>query len=53
MRIDIIETDLFLSYLSEALNRDNLSPVSGITTDSRHVKENDLFLSIKQSDSSG
>ncbi len=47
MRIDIIETDLFLSYLSEALNRDNLSPVSGITTDSRHVKENDLFLAIK------
>ena len=47
MRIDIIETDLFLSYLSEALNRDNLSPISGITTDSRHVKENDLFLAIK------
>ena len=47
MRIDIIETDLFLSYLSEALNRNNLSPISGITTDSRHVKENDLFLAIK------
>ena len=47
MRIDIIETDLFLNYLSEALNRDNLSPISGITTDSRHVKENDLFLAIK------
>ena len=47
MRIDIIETDLFLSYLSDALNRDNLSSISGITTDSRHVKENDLFLAIK------
>ncbi len=47
MRIDIIETDLFLGYLSEALNRNNLSPISGITTDSRHVKENDLFLAIK------
>ena len=47
MRIDIIETDLFLGYLSDVLNRNNLSPISGITTDSRHVKENDLFLAIK------
>ena len=47
MRIDIIETDLFIRYISDALNKDNLSPISGITTDSRHVQKNDLFLAIK------
>ena len=47
MRIDIIETDLFSGYLSDALHSSNLSPISGITTDSRHIKKNDLFLAIK------
>ncbi len=47
MRVDIIETDLFVRYLSDALNIDNLSSITGISTDSRHVKKNDLFLAIK------
>ena len=47
MRIDIVETDLFINYLSDALKMDNLSSVSGITTDSRLVKKNDLFLALK------
>ena len=47
MRIDIIETDLFIRYLSDALKMDKLCSVDGITTDSRLVKKNDLFLAIK------
>ena len=47
MRIDIVETDLFINYLSDALKMDNLSSVNGITTDSRLVKKNDLFLALK------
>mgnify|MGYP001168383751 FL=1 len=47
MRIDIVETDLFINYLSDALKVDNLSSVNGITTDSRLVKKNDLFLALK------
>ena len=47
MRIDIIETDLFIRYFSDALKIDKLSSVDGITTDSRLVKKNDLFLAIK------
>ena len=47
MRIDIIETDLFIRYLSDALKMDKLRSVDGITTDSRLVKKNDLFLAIK------
>ena len=47
MRVDIIETDLFVRYLSDELNTDNLSSITGISTDSRHVKKNDLFLAIK------
>ena len=47
MRIDIIETDLFIKYLSDALKMDKLCSVDGITTDSRLVKKNDLFLAIK------
>ena len=47
MRVDIREVNLFLNYLSDALNADNLSFVRGITTDSRDIKENDLFLAIK------
>ena len=43
MRIDIVENDLFINYLSDALKVDNLSSVNGITTDSRLVKKNDLF----------
>ena len=47
MRIDIVETDLFINYLSDVLKMDNLSSVNGITTDSRLVKKNDLFLALK------
>lgn len=47
MRIDIVETDLFINYLSDTLKMDNLSSVNGITTDSRLVKKNDLFLALK------
>ena len=47
MRIDIIETDLFIRYLSDELKMDKLCSVDGITTDSRLVKKNDLFLAIK------
>ena len=47
MRIDIVETDLFINYLSDALKMDNLSSVNGLTTDSRLVKKNDLFLALK------
>ena len=47
MRVDITEVNLFFSYLSDSLNTDNLSLVEGITTDSRDVQENDLFLAIK------
>lgn len=47
MRIDIVEVDLFSNYLSSALKIDNLDKVHGITTDSRNVKKNDLFLAIK------
>ena len=47
MRIDIVETDLFINYLSDALKVDNLSSVNGITTDSRLVKKDDLFLALK------
>ncbi len=47
MRVDIAEVNLFINYLSDALNADNLSFVQGVTTDSRDIKENDLFLAIK------
>ena len=47
MRVDITEINLFLSYLSDAFNTDNLSLVKGITTDSRDIQKNDLFLAIK------
>ena len=47
MRVNITEVDLFISYLSDSLNADNLSLVEGITTDSRDIQKNDLFLAIK------
>ena len=47
MRVNINEVNLFISYLSDSLNTDNLSLVEGITTDSRDIQENDLFLAIK------
>ena len=47
MRVNITEIDLFISYLSDSLNADNLSLVEGITTDSRDIQKNDLFLAIK------
>jgi len=46
MRVNITEVDLFISYLSDSLNADNLSLVEGITTDSRDIQKNDLFLAI-------
>ena len=39
MRSDIIETDLCIRYYSDALKKDKLSSVDGITTDSRLVKK--------------
>ena len=47
MRVDILETQLFFRYFSDAIGKSDLLPVKGVSTDSRDIKKGDLFLAIK------
>ena len=47
MRVDILETQLFCRYFSDAIGKSDLLPVKGVSTDSRDIKKGDLFLAIK------
>ncbi|GIT10320.1 MAG: hypothetical protein CM1200mP31_4890 [Candidatus Neomarinimicrobiota bacterium] len=45
--IDILETQLFFRYFSDAIGKSDLLPVKGVSTDSRDIKKGDLFLANK------
>ena len=42
MRVDILETQLFCRYFSDAIGKSDLLPVKGVSTDSRDIKKGDL-----------
>jgi UDP-N-acetylmuramoyl-tripeptide--D-alanyl-D-alanine ligase len=47
MRIIVKEPNIFSTYFKTITNYELEYPISGIATDSREVKKNDLFISIK------
>ncbi len=47
MRVDIQQPELFTAYFSNEIDCQIDYLISGISTDSRDVKEGDLFLGIK------
>ena len=47
MRVDILETQLFCKYFSDVIDKSDLLPIKGVSTDSRDIKKGDLFLAIK------